>query len=114
MNKTELIVIVAIILFFTFLLGWLLSWAYARLNNKHPVEVSEIDNLAQRLHEAEEARDQSMTYIQQREYELTNQLTQAEAELSAAMEGLGAARREVGDLQSQLEAFQSKASQRKS
>jgi hypothetical protein len=55
-----------------------------------------------------------MTYIQQREYELTNQLTQAEAELSAAMEGLGAARREVGDLQSQLEAFQSKASQRKS
>ena len=53
-----------------------------------------------------------MNYIQQRELELINQLTQSEAELSAAMEGLGAARREAGDLQSQLEEYQATASKR--
>ena len=112
MNRTELIVIIAIILFLTFLIGWFLSWVYAKLKSINAVNINEIDDLAKRLHEAEEARDQAMTYIQQREFELTNQLTQSEAELSAAMEGLGAARREVGDLQSQLEEYQATASKR--
>lgn len=109
MNRTELIVIIAITLFLTFLAGWLLRRAYGRLNNVNSVNITEIDDLAHRLHEAEEARDQAMTYIQQREFELTNQLTQSEAELSAAMEGLGAARREAGELQAQLEAYQAAA-----
>ena len=51
--------------------------------------------MSQELHEAEETRDQAITYMQQREAELTNQLTQTEAELQAAMDGLGAARGEV-------------------
>lgn len=112
MNRTELIVIIAIILFLTFLIGWFLSWVYAKLKSINAVNINEIDDLAKRLHEAEEARDQAMSYIQQRELELINQLTQSEAELSAAMEGLGAARREVGDLQSQLEEYQATASKR--
>ena len=106
MNRTELILIIAIALFLTFLAGWLLRWAYGRLNSVNSVNITEIDDLAHRLHEAEEARDQAMTYIQQREFELTNQLTQSEAELTAAMEGLGAARREAGDLQAHIEALQ--------
>ena len=106
MNRTELIVVIAIALFLPFLAGWTLRWAYGRLNRVNSVNVTEIDDLANRLHEAEEARDQAMTYIQQREWELTNQLTQSEAELAAAMEGLGTARREVGEMQSQMEALQ--------
>ncbi|MCO4824548.1 MAG: hypothetical protein KC451_06825 [Amylibacter sp.] len=106
MNRTELILIIAIALFLTFLAGWLLRWTYGRLNSVNSVNITEIDDLAHRLHEAEEARDQAMTYIQQREFELTNQLTQSEAELSAAMEGLGAARREAGELQAHIEALQ--------
>ena len=105
MNRTELIVVIAIAFFLTFLAGWMLRWAYGRLNSVNSVNVTEIDDLANRLHEAEEARDQAMTYIQQREWELTNQLTQSEAELAAAMEVLGAARREAGELQAQLEAM---------
>ena len=102
MGRTELVIIIAVGLFLTFLAGWVLRWAYGRLNSVNSVNVSEIDDLANRLHEAEEARDQAMTYLQQREWELTNKLTQTEAELAAAMEGLGAARREVGALQEQL------------
>lgn len=104
MNRTELVVVIAVAFFLTFLAGWVMRWAYGRLNSVNSVNVTEIDDLANRLHEAEEARDQAMTYIQQREWELTNQLTQTEAELTAAMEGLGAARREVGELQAQLDA----------
>jgi prophage endopeptidase len=103
MNRTELIVVITVAFFLTFLAGWLLRWAYGRLNSVNSVNVTEIDDLANRLHEAEEARDQAMTYIQQREWELTSQLSQSEAELNAAMEGLGAARREAGELQEQLE-----------
>ena len=104
MNRTELVIVISVAFFLTFLAGWVLRWAYGRLNSVNSVNVTEIDDLANRLHEAEEARDQAMTYIQQREWELTNQLTQTEAELKAAMEGLGAARREVGELQARLDA----------
>ncbi len=106
MDRTSLVVIISLAFFLTFLAGWVLRWAYGRLNNVNSVNVSEIDDLANRLHEAEEARDQAMTYLQQREWELTNKLTQAEAELAAAMEGLGAARRESGEMQERLAAFE--------
>nr|WP_325248477.1 hypothetical protein [Amylibacter sp.] len=109
MNRTELIVTITVVLLLTFIAGWAFRWAYGRLNSVNSVNVTEIDDLANRLHEAEEARDQAMTYIQQREWELTNQLTQSEAELAAAMEGLGAARREAGELQAHLEALQASA-----
>ena len=52
--------------------------------------------MSQELHEAEETRDQAIVYLQQREAELTNQLSQTEAELAAAMEGLRDARAQLG------------------
>ena len=106
MDRTSLVVIIAVAFFLTFLAGWILRWAYGRLNSVNSVNVSEIDDLANRLHEAEEARDQAMTYMQQREWELTNKLAQTEAELAAAMEGLGAARREAGELQGHLDVLE--------
>ena len=102
MNRTELVIAIAVVLFLAFMAGWVLRWLFGRMNSVNSVNVSEIDDLANRLHEAEEARDQALTYLQQREWELTNQLSQTEAELQAAMEGLGEARREVGELQAQL------------
>ena len=59
--------------------------------------------MAQSLHEAEETRDQAITYLQQREAEITNQLSQTEAELRAAMDGLREARREAEELRSYIE-----------
>ena len=43
--------------------------------------------MAHELHDAEETRDQAISYFQNREAELTNQLAQTEAELKAAMDG---------------------------
>ena len=59
--------------------------------------------MAQALHEAEETRDQAITYLQQREAEMTGQLSQTEAELRAAMDGLRDARHEAEELRSMLD-----------
>ena len=102
MNRTEFIALTAVILFVTFLLGWFAHWLVHRFARVTQSEMGELDKMAQALHEAEEARDQAITYLQQREAELTNQLTQTEAELRAAMDGLRDARQEAEELRAQL------------
>lgn len=103
MSRTEFIVATAIILFVAFCIGWFAHWLVHRFTRVTQADVSELERLSQELHEAEETRDQAITYLQQREAELTNQLTQTEAELSAAMEGLREARHEAEELRSYLE-----------
>jgi septal ring factor EnvC (AmiA/AmiB activator) len=103
MNRTEFIVATAVILFVAFALGWFANWLVHRFTRVTQADIGELDRLAQALHDAEETRDQAIIYLQQREAELTNQLTQTEAELRAAMDGLRDARRETADLRSQLE-----------
>ena len=103
MNRTEFIVATAVVLFVAFLLGWFASWLVHRVTRVTQSEMGELDRMAQSLHEAEETRDEAITYLQQREAELTNQLTQTEAELEAAMEGLRAARHEAEELRGYIE-----------
>ncbi len=102
MNRSEFIIATAAVLFVAFLLGWFASWIIHRVTRVTQSDMSELDRMAQALHEAEETRDQAITYMQQREAELTNQLTQTEAELQAAMEGLRDAREEAEQLRPQI------------
>lgn len=74
-----------------------------RLSRVSTADVAELDDMAKSLHEAEETRDQAITYLQQREAELTNQLAQTEAELRAAMDGLRDARHEAEELRGYIE-----------
>jgi prophage endopeptidase len=106
MNRTEFIIATAIILFVAFALGWFASWLVFRFTRVSQSEVGELDRMAQALHEAEETRDQAITYLQQREAEMTNQLSQTEAELAAAMDGLRAARHEAEELRAYIERTQ--------
>ncbi len=103
MNRTEFIIAITIILIIAFALGWFANWLVHRLTRVSDADVSELESLAASLHEAEELRDQAITYIEQRESELTTQLSQSEAELRAAMEGLREARSENDHLRSKLE-----------
>ena len=98
MNRFEFIAATAVILFAAFALGWFANWLVTRATRVTKAEIGELDRMAQALHEAEEMRDQAITYLQQREAELTNQLSQTEAELRAAMDGLRDARREAEGL----------------
>ncbi|NDV02059.1 hypothetical protein [Pseudoroseicyclus tamaricis] len=103
MNRTEFIIATAVILFVAFCLGWFASWLVHRFTRVTKADISELDRMAQALHEAEETRDQSITYMQQREAEIGAQLAQTEAELRAAMDGLRDARSEAEELRAHLE-----------
>lgn len=103
MNRTEFIIATTIILIVAFALGWATSWLVSRLTRVSQSDIGELDQMAQALHEAEETRDQAITYLHYREEELSNQLTQTEAELTAAMDGLRDARREAEELRIYVE-----------
>ena len=106
MNRTEIIIATAVILFVAFCVGWFAHWLIHRFTRVSRADMGELERMAQELHEAEEARDQAITYLQQREAELSNQLSQTEAELSAAMDGLRDARREAEELRMYIERHQ--------
>jgi septal ring factor EnvC (AmiA/AmiB activator) len=102
MNRTEFILTTAIILFVAFALGWFANWLVHRFTRVRQSDVADLDRMSQELHEAEETRDQAITYLQQREAELSNQIAQTEAELRAAMDGLRDARQENDALRKQV------------
>lgn len=103
MNRTEFIIAIAIILFVAFALGWFANWLVHRFSRVSSADLSEMEEMAKALHDAEETRDQAISYLQNREAELTNQLSQTEAELRAAMEGLREARHEAEELRAYVE-----------
>ena len=106
MNRAEFVIATAIILFVAFCMGWFANWLIHRFKRVSQADVDQLERMSQELHEAEETRDQAITYLQQREAELTNQLAQTEAELSAAMDGLREARREAEELRAWIERSQ--------
>ncbi len=103
MNRTEFVIVTALILFVAFALGWFAYWLLHRFTAVSHADMGELDRMAQELQEAEDIRDQAISYIEAREYELTQKLTQTEAELQAAMDGLRAARSEIEYLRRQLD-----------
>ncbi len=102
MNGTEFILATAAILFVAFMAGWFAHWLISRITRVTRNDMDDLDRMAQELHEAEDQRDQAVTYMQQREAELTNKMSQTEAELRAAMDGLRAARAEAESLRTQI------------
>lgn len=103
MNRTEFIFTTAIILFIAFALGWFAHWLIHRFTRVSQADIGELDKMARDLHEAEETRDQAIQYVHAREAELSNQLSQTEAELRAAMDGLREARSEAEEMRSYIE-----------
>lgn len=103
MNRTEFITVTAIILFAAFVLGWFASWLIHRLTRPTRADMGELDRMAQQVHEAEDARDNAIAQLEDREAELTRRLRGTEAELRAAMDGLRESRTEVEELRQYIE-----------
>ncbi len=103
MSRAEFILATAIVLFIAFCMGWFAYWLIHRFTRVSKSDMGELEKMAQELHEAEETRDQAITYLQQREAELINQLSQTEAELRATMDGLREARHEAEELRGYIE-----------
>ena len=103
MNRTELIFAITVILFGAFAVGWFANWLLQRFTRVSHEDMGEIDSLAQQLHDAEEARDKAFLAAEETEERLKKKLTETEADLSATMDGLREARRQIEDLKEQLE-----------
>ena len=98
MNREEFIISAAIVLFLTFLLGWLSRWLLQRLNMVSEKDLKDLDKISAALLEAEEDNEKAKN----RELELNKKISQLEAELAAAMDGLRAVRLETEELKSSL------------
>ena len=103
MNRTDFVIATAIILLLAFAMGWFTHWLLHRFARVAGSDLAEMDKLAQSLHEAEEMRDQAIIYLEQREGELMNQISQTDAELRAAMDGLRDARQEAEEMRAYIE-----------
>ena len=98
MNREEFIISAAIVLFLAFLLGWLSRWLLQRLNMVSEKDLKDLNKISAALLEAEGAIEKAKS----RELELNKKISQLEAELEAAMDGLRAARLETEDLKSSV------------
>ena len=99
MNREEFIISAAIVLFLTFLLGWLTRWFLQRLNMVSEKDLNELNKISAALLEAEKDNEKARN----RELELDKKISQLEAELEAAMDGLRAARLETEEMRSSIE-----------
>ena len=107
MNRNEFVIATAIVLMLAFTLGWFAHLVVQRFRRVSAADMGELERLAQSLHEAEETRDQALIYLEQREAELLNQISQTEAELRAAMGGLRDARHEAEEMRAYIERMHS-------
>ena len=98
MNREEFIISAAIVLFLTFLLGWLSRWILQRLDMVSEKDLKDLNKISTALLEAEEDNEKAKN----RELELNKKTSQLGAELEAAMDGLRAARLETEELKSSL------------
>lgn len=103
MDRQVFIIATALVLLAAFALGWFAHWLVHRLTRVSAGDIDELDRLARELHEAEELRDEALTWAERREEELVSKLNQSEAELRATMEGLRDARAESEELRAYLE-----------
>lgn len=103
MSRTEFIIATAIVLFIAFCLGWFFNWLVHRFSRVAQSDMTELDKMAQQLHEAEEERDHVVSEYHKKELDISNKLNQTQAELEAAMEGLRTARQEAEDLRDYIE-----------
>ena len=99
MNREEFIISAAIVLFLTFLLGWLTRWLLQRLNMVSEKDLNELNKISAALLEAEKDNEKARN----RELELDKKISQLGAELEAAMDGLRDARLETEELRSSIE-----------
>ena len=98
MNREEFIISATIVLFLAFLLGWLSRWLLQRLNMVSEKDLKDLNKISAALLEAEKDNEKAKS----RELELNKKISQLEAELKAAMDGLRAARLETEDLKSSV------------
>ena len=105
MDQTQLTIVIAAGLFIAILLGWCLRWIFNLLNPPAPPEPKADSEWAEYAKACEADRDAAQARLAEVERDLGARLNQANAELQAAMDGLGDARRESDAIRAELAAL---------
>ena len=111
MNSTSLFLLIAAGFFVMFTLGWfsrLLLRHIRRSIGQDSIEAVELEGLEADLIAAEHDREEALQMLAEQEQQFTSNVRQLEADLEAAMEGLGNARREAEYYRSMLQDTQGK------
>jgi len=96
MNRTELTILLSVTFLLAVGLGWTMRWIFSRINRAGlGVSGGETNDMAARLHAAEEASAAAQAEAAAQVKDMQNKLRETEAELAAAMEGLWEARRQA-------------------
>ena len=103
MNRTELTMIIAGGMVVALIAGWTLRWVFGLLNRPAPEEPIPESELEAQLREALVAKDAAEAKLMSVEEDLSNKLTQTQAELNATMDGLRDARRQMNEMREQLD-----------
>ncbi|MEO1551984.1 MAG: hypothetical protein AAFR93_16405 [Pseudomonadota bacterium] len=90
------------------LTGWVLHWIYTLLTRPQAPQTPDDAALMAAVEDAQQARTQAEARLSEVEGELTRKLSQTEAELAAAMDGLRNARMQTDALEQELEALREK------
>lgn len=103
MDRQQLTLTIAAALFAAIVLGWILRWIFDLLNPAPPPEPIADSEWAEYAKACEAEKETAQMRLGEVENDLGKRLTQTQAELDAAMDGLGDARREAHDLQTKLD-----------
>jgi len=98
MGQFDLIVFTSIVLFVTFCSGWLAHLLIAKLGHKSERNQTVEHAMAEAFYKSETEHANIVEKLKERDAELKNKLAQAQAELSATMDGLHNARIEIENL----------------
>lgn len=100
MNRTELTILLSVTFLLAVGLGWTMRWVFSRINRAGlGMSGGENNDMAARLHAAEEASANAAAEAATQVRDMQNKLRETEAELAAAMDGLREARRQAQEAQ---------------
>ena len=91
MDRNDLTLAIAGTLIAAFLLGWVLRWAFARLNAAGPRNAARTADLAARLHAAEDGQARSERRLAEVEAEASRRVLELQNEVESAREALARA-----------------------
>ena len=103
MNRSEFIAVTRPDPVRAFVLGWIASWLVHRVARPARADMSELDRMAQQLHEVEEERDEAVAALAEREAALTTRLAARRPNCAMRWTGLRDSRNEVEDLRDYIE-----------
>lgn len=104
MDRNEFVIAVMVLLFGSYLLGFLTHWIVTRLSRVSDAEIGQLDAMAEDLHQAEEERDAAKAERHRLEMQTRTELGELRAELATTRQALRSAMEEADELRAYVEA----------